>query len=333
MGFAGMKIRVIGAGWYGCHLAVALIADGHTVEVHESGDQIFCGASGKIPARLHGGAHYPRSHQTRQACQRHTEEFMRAYGFLTRGVPVNLYAVAAHESLVDFDQYKATLRGEFDFIPVYDPGEFGLQNVEGAILTGERHILANAAATHFAALLGDHVKLNVPLGYVDDPAFDLTIDATFCANSHAGVDRYEPCLVLLLEGPSDRAVTIMDGPFPSLYPWDEDQGLCSLSSAKWTPFSKEIRTYDEAYFLLDNLAPWEVHERGTAMIESMRHFYPAIDDYRVADHMLSIRAMPLSGADTRLVDVRRDGERLLRVRAGKIDAVLDAERMVKELIA
>jgi hypothetical protein len=32
--------------------------------------------------------------------------------------------------------------------------------------------------------------------------------------------------------------------------------------------------------------------------------------------------MPLSGADMRLVDVVRLGERLLRVRAGKIDAVL-----------
>ena len=57
------------------------------------------------------------------------------------------------------------------------------------------------------------------------------------------------------------------------------------------------------------------------------------DEFRVVDHMLSIRAMPKSAADTRLVDVSRAGSRLLRVRAGKIDAVLDAERAVKAILS
>lgn len=43
--------------------------------------------------------------------------------------------------------------------------------------------------------------------------------------------------------------------------------------------------------------------------------------------------MPLSGADTRLVDVIRVGNRALRVRAGKIDAIIHAERMIREMIA
>lgn len=327
-----MRIRILGAGWYGCHLAVALLEAGYDVEVHEKADRIFAGASGKIPARLHQGQHYPRSFRTREACQRHTQEFMAKYGFLTRGVPVNLYAIAEHDSFIDFNQYVATLRDEIEFITVHDPEEHGLRNVEGAILTGERHILANDAAAYFAAKLGDRVKLN----HDTDPSkgfFAYTIDCTFCANDDAGVDRYEPCLVLLLEGPTGRAVTIMDGPFPSLYPWQPDAGLCSLSSAKWTPFSKGIRTYGEARALLDSLTVTEVETRGEAMIDSMRHFYPAIDEFRVVDHMLSIRAMPKSAADTRLVDVSRAGSRLLRVRAGKIDAVLDAERAVKAILS
>jgi hypothetical protein len=42
--------------------------------------------------------------------------------------------------------------------------------------------------------------------------------------------------------------------------------------------------------------------------------------------------MPLSGADMRLVDVVRLGERLIRVRAGKIDAVLHAEKLIREML-
>ena len=324
-----MRIRILGCGWYGAHLAVALLNDGHEVEIHESRDRIFDGASGKIPARLHIGAHYPRSHQTRAACRRHTGEFMERYGHLTRGVPVNIYAIAKEHSLVDYDQYRATLRDEFQFIEIYDPLEYGLENVEGAILTPERHILADAARTYFEHLLEGHIRLGVPAPQGDAGHWDWTIDCTFCANSAAGVDRYEPCLVLLLEGPADRAVTIMDGPFGSLYPWDPERALCSLSSARWTPFSKTLSTYEDARRMLDEMMPWVVQERGEEMIEQMRGFYPAIEEYKVVDEMLSIRAMPLSGADTRLVRVDQQGPRLLRVRAGKIDAVLDAEQMVR----
>ena len=98
-----MKIRVLGAGFYGCHIARALLRDGHSVEVHEIAPHIFAGASGAIPARLHIGCHYPRSRLTRAACLDHREAFMAEYGFLTRAVPVNLYAIAANHSLVDLD--------------------------------------------------------------------------------------------------------------------------------------------------------------------------------------------------------------------------------------
>lgn len=327
-----MKIRILGAGWYGCHIAAALLCDGHDIEILETRNRIFDGASGRIPARLHIGAHYPRSHKTRAACQRHTKEFLRAYGFLTRGVPINLYAIAKDHSLVDFQQYTATLRDEFEFITVHDPWEFGLQNVEGAILTGERHILAEKARAHFERELAGRLRLGAQPGVENRSDVDLTVDCTFCANDSAGVDRYEPCLVLMLDGPTDRAVTIMDGPFGSLYPWDEEAGLSSLSSARWTPFSKDLKTYRDARAFLDHVTESEVCQQGIQMYRQMRHFYPAIENYRVVDRLLSIRAMPLSGADSRLVDVRQVEPGLLRVRAGKIDAVLEAERKVREFI-
>ena len=329
-----MRIRVLGAGFYGCHIGLALMRDGHEVEVHEIADHIFAGASGAIPARLHIGCHYPRSRMTRAACLDHHREFMAEYGHLTRNVPVNIYAIAADNSLVDFDQYVDTLRGEIEYLTLHDPGEFGLRNVEGAIMVGERHIVTDDARAYFEEQLGDTVRLNTPPGEVDSKEWDWTIDCTFCANDSAGVDRYEPCLVVLLYGKTDRAVTIMDGPFPSLYPWREDKCLCSLSSALWTPFSKTCRTWAEARHVIDDLASDEINKQTDGMIASMAEFYPAIrDQYRVVDYRLSIRAMPLSGADTRLVDVVKVGERVLRVRAGKIDAIIHAERVIKEMVA
>lgn len=327
------RVRILGGGWYGCSIGLGLAEAGYEVEVHETRAHIFEGASGSIPARVHLGFHYPRSRMTRAACLEHSEAFMARYGHLTAGVPVNIYAIAANHSLVDFDQYVRTLSGEVEFVRIADPAELGLRNVEGALLTGERHIVTRRAREHFEAGLGDRIKTNVePAEVLDDGRWDLTVDCTFCANENAGVDRYEPCIVPILRGPVDRAITIMDGPFPSLYPWDEERGLCSLSSARWTPFSKELRSWRAAVDLIERLTPQERLDRSEAMIASMADFYPAIREFELVDWKLSVRAMPLSGADTRLVDVRQLGDRLLRIRAGKIDAVLHAEKLVRDFL-
>src|SRR3954465_2108023 len=107
-----MRALVLGGGFYGTHITSALRADGHYVELHEIADRLFAGASGNIPARAHQGQHYPRSKLTRRACQEHYAEFMMRYGEFTRGVPVNVYAIAEHDSLMDFGTYVQVLRDE-----------------------------------------------------------------------------------------------------------------------------------------------------------------------------------------------------------------------------
>jgi len=326
-----MKIRVLGGGFYGCHIAKILLQDGYDVEVHEIKEDIFCGASGKIPARLHEGFHYPRSKRTRDACQQHLPEFMAHYSAYTREVDLNLYAIAEGSSMVDYPQYVDTLRGEVLFTEV-DPEPYGLIHVEGALATYERHIHIPSIKAHFKKLLGDCIKYDRPAGNVNSEEYDLTIDATFCANEARGIDRYEPCIVGLLEGPADIAVTIMDGPFGSLYPWDPKEGLSSLSSAKWSPFSKSCRTWNEAKAILDSLTMRDMDAQLRGMFNDLAYYYPALEGYTPCGAMLSIRAMPLSGADSRLIDVIRVGTRSLRVRAGKIDAICHATDIIKRMM-
>jgi hypothetical protein len=328
----GMRIRVLGGGWYGCSIALGLLRDGHYVELHEKADKLFAGASGGNPARCHLGFHYPRSGVTQAACQEHQAEFMARYGHLTRGIPINLYAVAANDSLVDYASYVRSFAGRVEFVQV-DPAVYGLQNVEGALLTGERHIVIDEARNWFTTLLNGSVRYGAGVGQVDDPSWDMTIDCTFCANEAENIERYEPCITGLLSGPTDRAVTIMDGQFGSIYPWNETLGLSSLTSAKYTPFSKTCRTWGEARATLDNLGYNEIQDRLNAMLDQMAHYWPeCLKLYSIKDWRLTIRAMPRSAADSRLVDVVKVGDKALRVRAGKIDAVFHAERIVREFI-
>lgn len=320
-----MRLRIIGGGWYGAHLAAAL-KDEYDVELHEKADRLFSGASGGNPARLHCGAHYPRSRLTRAFCQEHHDAFMAKYGHLTRSVPVNVYAIADRESWLDFGTYCQVLKGEIEYITVERPEDFGLHHVEGAILTGERHIVIDDVREYFARELDGIVQYNsVP---PDDDV--LTIDCTFCALGGQEIDRYEPCLTALMEGPTDWAVTVMDGPFPSIYPWNEEQGLSSLTSARYTPLER-CKTWDEADRVVREYRVSDVEKRAQAMVDQLAHYWPRIREYRVADYKLTIRALPLSGSDARLVDAVRDGN-VIRVRAGKIDAILHAESLIREML-
>lgn len=327
-----MRIRVLGGGWYGCYITDALLQDGHDVELHEISDRLFSGASGSIPARLHCGSHYPRSRLTRKACKKHYKQFMSVYGHLTRHVPVNLYCIAAYDSLLDFGTYRQILREDIEFITVVDIAEFGLRNVEGAILTGERHIIVDKARDFFLERLSGHVRLNTPSEIYDNSdSFDCTIDCTFCARDEINIDRFELCLTVLLSGPSDKAVTIMDGGFPSIYPWDEENGISSLTSAKWTPIGRYL-TWADAKSRQKDLSLQEVEAISDQMIDQMAFFYPFVEDYKVVDHRIAIRAMPRSGCDARLVDVVRIDDKTLRVRAGKIDAIFHAYDLVRGLL-
>jgi hypothetical protein len=327
-----MKIRVLGGGWYGCHITLRLAEMGHDVVLWESSNDLFSGASGANPARLHLGFHYPRSKLTRAMSQEHYSEFMGRYAHLTRGVPVNVYAVASNDSLVDFGTYCQVLKGEVEYITIANTAEFGLENVEGAVLTGERHIRIDLARAHFKKALHGKALFNLTCeDELDSPAFDYTIDCTFCALDARNIDRYEPCITALLSGPTGRAITIMDGPFPSVYPWDESRLLSSLTSALHTPI-KRCGTREEAEEILKTFN--NVNGRVWEMYNQMAHYYPALRElYRVRDAKLSIRAMPRSGADARLVDVIRVGKRALRVRAGKIDAIEHATRIVASMIS
>jgi hypothetical protein len=256
---------------------------------------------------------------------------MSQYGKFTSTVAVNIYAIAARESLIDFETYRKILKDTVEFITIEYPEEYGLLNVEGAILTGERHIVIERARKHFESLLSNHIVFNKAPD--EEGNFDWTIDATFCANESIGVERYEPCVVPILKGSeTSKAVTIMDGPFPSLYPWNEERGLSSLSSALWSPFSKTCKTYLEARHILDNLSQADLKERGTQMIESMAVFYPTINEYMPVDYKVSIRAMPKSNSDARLVEVVKTSPNVIRIRAGKIDAVIQAGKEVKSII-
>jgi hypothetical protein len=247
---------------------------------------------------------------------------MHHYGDFTRGIQTNIYAIAKYDSMVDYANYVQVLKGEIQFIEIENPVEFGLINVEGAILTGERHILINKVREYFAEKLQNIVEYNTlpPKEFGKD---DILIDCTFCALDAHDIDRYEPCITHIYEGDWTKAVTIMDGQFPSIYPHYEPNTV-SLTSAKFTPISKTCKTYKEAQTGLNQITQEDVIKHAEKSSGLMREYYPSFAEYKRLDSLLAIRAMPRSGADSRIWKLEKKADNHLIVRAGKIDAIFDA---------
>ena len=87
-----LDVAVVGAGWYGCHIAIELSQIGHHVRLVEKENEILSRCSGTFGIRLHRGPHYPRSPATRRNCQTTFDRFIEAYPELVYWHDESIYA-------------------------------------------------------------------------------------------------------------------------------------------------------------------------------------------------------------------------------------------------
>lgn len=224
-----MKILIIGAGWYGCHCASVLNKYNIKYDITDKQNDIFCGSSSHNQNRLHKGFHYCRSFHTRKECEDGFERFMETYGEFTQPIPKNYYCIDKR-STVDFETYKVifnkhmfSVTNSMD-IPMHITDKF-----EGIIKTQERFIDYKKIKQHF--------QNSITLTPNPNPAdYDYIIDCTYSTiNDNM---YYEQCvsLVYKYKHPSpDFAITVVDGPFWSLYPYDPDNSLYTLTDVEFTP--------------------------------------------------------------------------------------------------
>jgi hypothetical protein len=189
---------------------------------------------------LHLGFHYPRSYKTRIQVLTGFAEFNKRYKSLTFEIPTNIYAVSEKSNL-DFGTFAQVMRASKVPFQVVDHHRHGLSHIEGALLTHERGLYADEPRSFFRNLLGDSLHLNSEVVDVQElrgaktdttavsvngKVFDWCINCTY--NRFAALRSpenvfYETCLTLIYEDtqPDEQlfAITVMDGPFSSLYPY------------------------------------------------------------------------------------------------------------------
>eukprot|EP00887_Chlorella_sp_A99_P006022 scaffold27.g6022.t1 len=361
---SGMRIAVIGGGWYGCHIGSELIRLGHEVVIYEKSPELFAGSSGYNQFRLHLGFHYPRSSKTRHQIVAAYERFLSKYPHLFFPVTTNVYGISLGDSIMDFQTYKTVMQHdgpgvEFEEI---DPASIGLTGLEGALVCREGALLAQEPKRFFSSLLREHVRFNHcvesvrtlsdnegwPSGVeVDGVAYDWCIDCTYgqLLNHCQGEIRYEVCLTLVYKRKDKNvlhmhhAFTIMDGPFTSLFPCFEDYAdatgdlnrLHTLTHVQHTHL-KRFDNFAEAQAYVAAFTEADAQQMRPLFEEGILHYLPTfLRDYTYHDYFLSYKTKTTGGADSRETVCSTQG-RVISVMSGKVNTIFLAEDYVMDAI-
>lgn len=336
-----MKFAVIGAGFYGLHIATRLRALGLEIKVFEKSKDILTFASGNNQFRLHLGFHYARNFRTRQQSRDGYFRFLERYGKLTEPIQENYYLVPQGDSLIDFPTYKLIMMSSgLDFIEKEGPDE--ITHPCGSVLTAERVLMIDRARQHFYQQLAEAIHLNTEATVnmhehtveVNGESFDYCIDCTW---GHLMPDKnffFESTILLYYQKKNPaapaRAYTFVDGPLCSLYP-TENPDIFTLSSVPHTPIEQHD-TSTEALQAIANLTGHDINLKRLLMEKQFMRYYPGfLDEYEYVDPQLCVKTKPFGQDDDRSCYVKKYG-RLIKCLSGKVDNIFYAAAEVMGLI-
>ena len=313
-----MRIAIIGAGWYGCHLALSLKEAGYDVTLYEKNEEIFSGISGNFGIRLHAGPHYPRSLKTRETCRRGFDAFKARYPDLVVPHEYSIYALGEKDadgkaSKVDADQFRSVCHESKDCDEI-DAKEHGYSGLISAFDIDEPSImLGKPLRDAFKTYLGDagiNVICNVNISEIAKTSSGLSVrnksssavyDRVINATSHQSLlpkditfpfdmeAVYQPCLALVYEDLQAKSrpfsFIVMDGWFPCMMPvCDNERAESStrkyiLTHGKWTIMGSYASPTDARNILVEQLDDEFVERKIKRPSEDeMKRFWPSFSE-------------------------------------------------------
>lgn len=346
-----MNIAIIGAGWFGCHIAVSLIALKHEVVIFEKQSDIFEKASTFNTGRLHQGFHYPRSFATRKECAKNFNRFIELYGDLCEKVDNNFYLVSKNQSILDFDTYLQILKATNLSFRQINAEKFGFTNIEGAIECDEYAVNSVKAKKHFKNILKNNFKFNYTVDQlnqssdkveIDNEEFDLVINASylnFTPYKFSYPIVYENVISLLVIPKNnfvEKSFVIMDGNFFSLnrFYQDKEDNTYSLYHVKYSVLkvSNDYENAQKKHTDFLNMSSEEFNTLKEDFLEEIVKYYPAFnEEFDVVGKFLTIRTkLDNLNADRSCFVVKNN--RVIDIFSGKINSIFEAEDYVLSIV-
>lgn len=334
-----MRLLIIGAGWYGSHIAKKCIEAGHTVTIIDKQNDFFCGSSYKNQNRLHLGFHYPRSDDTIHECVAGFSKFKTEYPQLSRPIRMNLYFLVKDASKISFQDFQSVFSQKnipFDILST-DAIFPSLKNVEEfSIKVDEEYIDFQNVKSYFQGLLGKHlfrIEDTSVFKNIDSirqhigNSFDYILNCTYNQLHPIPYEKYELYLTLIykIDFYDTFAYTLMDGPFFSIYPYDIENKLYTVTSVQHGVVYQGESLPEGA---IDNMVLLDKIQTIEQMILQYIPSWSVISSYH--DHFISLKTKPVTQTDDRSLRYSVEGN-LINFYGGKITGIFHAEDILRNL--
>ena len=342
-----MNIAIVGGGWYGCYIAEYILNSYSNINItiYEQHSNIFCGSSYYNQNRLHLGFHYPRSQITMDKCKIYFNRFLEKYNNYVRSIDKNIYAIAKN-SMVPFNEF-TRLFSKDDYIIESDNY---LSNIEGMpINTREMYIDFKKIQNHFLDLFKKYnkrviLKLNTNVSSIEntedsrvvinnDTIYNRVFNCTYnqLLSNDTGV-VYEKCITLIFKKtektPFD-CLTIMDGLYSSIFIYDLEKSLYTLTDVEFTPIIKDISFNIVNSYTLNNIDLDIIKDK---FISKVKLYYPEFSDKFIYDHYyLSIKCKNINSDDSRDINISINNN-IFSVWCGKISLVVELDSYIERFI-
>ncbi|CEK10033.1 FAD-dependent oxidoreductase [Legionella hackeliae] len=366
-----MKIAIIGAGWYGCHLALILKKAGYDVTLFEKNDQILSGISGTFGIRLHRGPHYLSSLLTRLCCQKDFDAFCKMYPEFIEQLTHSIYAhglidSSGNPSKASKEKFEAVCKETLSCqsLNIENTPYKGVDSVmdldEPSIVIGDRlrelfsKRLKEAGVTVLCKSSIEDIK-SLPEGTIlidrqgNSSEFDYTINATsyqqfipknIKENFPVDMDVvYQPCLGLKYRDrtPGDKPFSfiVMDGWFPCVMPCIEDNPFKHeyiLTHGAFT-IQASSNTPGEAYEVLNKITDAYIYDEVKKRSENeIERFWPEfIKRFEFIGVTKAVLAKIKTKTEFRSAVTFESG-RIIQIIPGKISNVMSVGPEVEALI-
>jgi len=281
----GKRATVVGAGIFGCSMAITLSYLGYEVVLVERLPKILYSTTRNNTNRVHLGFHYPRDFATANMCKENFKHFVNfCPEAIVRDFP-NAYCIATEGSqtladdylefckslnlpyeMIDFDTYHTEIR-QCDLGLISDEVVVDidiLRNVILEILQKRENIriLCNTEVIKIEKKASEYELTSIQKTIWRS---DIVVNCSYANSNHLtqqlGHDivkqQFEYTIVPIVELDLPRqGITVMDGPFFGLLPYSQQPGKYTLYHVEHSVIATEVRELLNPDWLQRETAPY-----------------------------------------------------------------------------
>jgi hypothetical protein len=351
------RVAVIGAGVFGCCVALAAAKEGYEVVLFDRLSDILLGTTDNNTNRVHQGFHYPRDMQTATECRDNYRRFEMEFGESLLDNYPNIYCIAEENSLTskeDFIEFCNALGLVYTMTDLsrFSVGICGcnlgilcqetiidtgiLRSILRAKIVNNGHVTLSCNTEVAAIKKNSHqYELSFLSGIHSKQSFDAVVNCSY-ANINTlttqlghevreGQYEYTVVPIISLDMPP-TSITIMDGPFMTLFPYGKTKKFL-LYHVDYSVIETDITKTLNRDWLDPHKAPFSNMDQNKyfeSIVKACEKYVPALANAKLCGFLQSPRmVLPKHEQDDARPSFVTDyGAGYFTVFSGKIDRSL-----------